>query len=243
MCPKTGHAGLRRDPHPLHARSDVHRAEVAEVLPARLPQPGHLLRGGDQPDPRRPRRRLPAAADDRHRRLHRARRHHHADASNRRPHGRTGIPIEPELDLHTFAPRDIPPSSTSTSAPRTPPACASCASSTAAAAACSAASSRSRSSAIPSSPSSGTTPKRIWARRTVDWWASVPRFRGSAIRRAAERRAARAWLGPDVSRCDQSQPRPTPRWASADTASVPTCRNPGTPEPGTSLALIPRARP
>ena len=37
---------------------------------------GHLLRGGDQQDPRRPRRGMSAAPDARHRRLHRARRNH-----------------------------------------------------------------------------------------------------------------------------------------------------------------------
>ena len=46
-----------------------------KLLPGRVPQPGHLLRGGHQPDPRRPGGRLPPAPDDGRRRLHAARRH------------------------------------------------------------------------------------------------------------------------------------------------------------------------
>src|SRR3954463_4866985 len=56
--PEDRTARLRRDPHRLRPRPAVHRAQGAEVLPDGLPQPGDLLRGGHQPDSRRPRRRL-----------------------------------------------------------------------------------------------------------------------------------------------------------------------------------------
>ena len=62
--PQDRTARLRRDPHQLRPRRSLHRVEGAEVLHDRLPQPRHLLRGGHQPDPRRSRRRLRAAADD-----------------------------------------------------------------------------------------------------------------------------------------------------------------------------------
>ena len=47
-----GTARFRDDSHPLHARRNLRRAQIAEVLPARLPQPRHLLRSGDQSDSR-----------------------------------------------------------------------------------------------------------------------------------------------------------------------------------------------
>ena len=113
MCPKTGLPDfgeilIRYVPDRLCIE-----LKVAQVLPAGVPQPGHLLRGGDQPDPRRPRRRLPAAPDDRDRRVYRARRNHD-EGRDEIPRDVTvdenahRVPIEPELDLHTFSPRDIP---------------------------------------------------------------------------------------------------------------------------------------
>ena len=92
LCPKTGQPGLRHDHLHLHPGRVVRRAEVAEALPAALPQRGHLLRGGGQPAARRLRRRLPAAAVPGRRRVHAARRDHHhrhlsstADAEKGRP--------------------------------------------------------------------------------------------------------------------------------------------------------------
>ena len=74
--PENRTARLRRDPHHLRPRRSLHRAEGAEVLHDRLPQPRHLLRGGHQPDPRRSGRRLRAAPDDGGRRFLGARRDH-----------------------------------------------------------------------------------------------------------------------------------------------------------------------
>ena len=89
-----------------------------------LPQQGHLLRGGHQPDPRRPRRRVPPATHDGRRRLLGARRpedgrHRRPTPSRPEPHSARAhddaeddppvhVPIEGEIDLHAFAPRDIP---------------------------------------------------------------------------------------------------------------------------------------
>ncbi len=60
VCPKTGSSGLRRDPDLLHSRRVVHRIEGAQVLHCQLSRQRDLLRGRNQPDPRRPGRRLQA---------------------------------------------------------------------------------------------------------------------------------------------------------------------------------------
>src|SRR5207253_3936312 len=98
---------LRRNPHHLRARRSLYRVEIAEVLHDRVPQPRHLLRGGDQPDSRRPGGRVPAAPDDGGWRLFGAR--GHQDGRHRVLHAAVTrrIPIEDSLDLHAFEPRDI----------------------------------------------------------------------------------------------------------------------------------------
>src|SRR4051812_37464886 len=91
---------LWRDPDHLRSGPAVHRAEGAEVLPHGFPQQGHLLRGRHQPDPRRPRRRLRAAAHDRGRRFHRARR----DLDDRHRRVRRMMPTDPLRIPITYVP-------------------------------------------------------------------------------------------------------------------------------------------
>src|SRR5207249_4934106 len=63
--PQDRPARLRHHPDLLRPRPALRRAEEPQALPLRLPQPGHLLRAGDQRDPRRPRPGAESEAYDR----------------------------------------------------------------------------------------------------------------------------------------------------------------------------------
>ena len=74
VCPKTGLPDFGEIRITYTPDAALHRAEIVEVLPGGVPDEGDLLRGGHEPDPRRSRRGLRAAADDGRGRLHRPRR-------------------------------------------------------------------------------------------------------------------------------------------------------------------------
>src|SRR3954454_11696382 len=59
--PEDGPARLRDHPRGVRARRPVRRAQVVEAVPLVVSQRGGVSRGGDEPDPRRPGRGLPAA--------------------------------------------------------------------------------------------------------------------------------------------------------------------------------------
>ena len=74
VCPKTGQPDFATIRISYVRGPALRRAQEPEALPAGLPQPGHLLRGGRQRDPRRPGGGAQAAAADGRGRLQRARR-------------------------------------------------------------------------------------------------------------------------------------------------------------------------
>ena len=88
VCPMTGQpdfATIRL----RYVPDAVRGAEEPQALPVELPRRGHVPRGGDQPDLRRPRPRARPPLDRGRRRLRDPRRHpHHRDGAPRRAPGR-----------------------------------------------------------------------------------------------------------------------------------------------------------